>query len=172
MPENSEIENSEISAESPAEAKPSPQSNMLFVIIIGLLVMVLTPLASYVVVRLSLPASPIEDNKIDESSEEQVVLDMEPVIVNIAQTKGTRILKLVPHLVLSEAALRDELQNSSSLLADRILLACSRKTIDDLEGPEGRSTLKRDIMVEVNAAIQGRMKGSVVDIYLSEFLIQ
>ena len=92
--------------------------------------------------------------------------------MNIAQTKGTRLLKLVPHLVLSEAALLEELKNSSSLLADRILLACSRKTIDELEGPEGRATLKREIMAEVNAAIQGCMKGSVVDIYLSEFLIQ
>jgi flagellar basal body-associated protein FliL len=165
-------ENSEIGAESPEVAKPSPQGNMLFVIIIGLLVMVLTPLASYLVVRLSLPASPIQDEQKEESNKEQVVLDMQPILVNIAQTKGTRLLKLVPHLVLSEAALQDELKNSTSLLADRILLACSRKTIDELEGPEGRATLKRDIIAEVNAAIQGRMKGSVVDIYLSEFLIQ
>jgi flagellar basal body-associated protein FliL len=165
-------ENSEINVETPVEAKTSPPGNMLFVIIIGLLVMVLTPLASYLVVRLSLPPSPLQDEEAEVSSKEQVVLDMEPVLVNIAQTKGTRVLKLEPHLVLSEVALLEELKNSSSLLADRILLACSRKTIDELEGPEGRATLKREIMAEVNAAIQGRMKGSVVDIYLSEFLIQ
>ncbi len=165
-------ETSETNAAESVEAKPAPNGNMLLVIIVGLLVMVLTPLASFLVVRLSLPAAPIEHEKTEESSGKQVVLDMEPVLVNIAQTKGTRVLKLEPHLVLSEAALLTELQNSSSLLADRILMACSRKTIDELEGPQGRATLKREIIAEVNAAIQGRMKGSVIDIYLSEFLIQ
>ena len=58
------------------------------------------------------------------------------------------------------------------MLIDRVITAASRKTLDELDGPEGHEALKRDIMSEINAAIKEKMAGSVIDVYFSEFIVQ
>jgi flagellar basal body-associated protein FliL len=58
------------------------------------------------------------------------------------------------------------------MLRDKVLSAASVKTIDELEGPQGRENLKREIMNLINASIKDRMSGAVVDVYFNEFLIQ
>jgi flagellar basal body-associated protein FliL len=159
-------------ADGAAAAKPaSGKLGMLVVIIVGFLVMAITPLVTYFAVKATLPP-PVEKKQEEKKEGERPILDLKPVNVNIAETKGTRILRVEAHLVLSEAKLMEELKNSTSMLVDRIILAASRKTLDELDGPEGHEALKRDIMSEINAAIKEKMTGSVIDVYFSEFIVQ
>jgi flagellar basal body-associated protein FliL len=159
-------------AEGDKPAKAHSSLGGLIAVVAGLLVMVLTPMISYFVVKATVPPpiEPVAEHK--EGENKDVVLPLKAITVNIAETKGTRILRLEPHLVLSEAKLLEELKSSTAMLADKIILAVGRKTIDELEGPDGRQGLKRDIMSEINAAFRGRMAGSVIDVYFNEFLIQ
>lgn len=161
-------------AEAQNAAKGGPgKSSMIIIIVVALLVVVVTPLSTFLVIKKMAPAPVVEVEQPKTASGTEKVIKLEAVIVNIAETKGTRILRFQPHLVVSEANLADDLQsNYTALLMDRIILAASRKTIDDLEGVQGREGLKREIISEINAAIKDRMAGSVVDVYFSEFLIQ
>jgi len=163
-----------------AQAKPSSgKLGMLVVIIVGFLVMAITPLVTFFAVKATLPP-PVEKKEgaghggHGEGKEvsSRPMLDLKPVNVNIAETKGTRILRVEAHLVLSEAKLLEELKDSTSMLVDRVITAASRKTLDELDGPEGHEALKRDIMSEINAAIKEKMAGSVIDVYFSEFIVQ
>ena len=192
-------------AKTAAGAKPMPW----LVLIVGILVMLLTPTASYFLVKLTqTPAATTEQ----EASEPEVAkkeghgkaegakkeghgakkeghgkaegkekkggekdsatFNMSSMLINIAETKGTRILKITPHLMLSEPEMSGKLAPIKALLVDTIATVTSGKTLDELDGPTGRDNLKKAIVLRVNKLLESRMTGSVVDIYFEEFLIQ
>jgi flagellar basal body-associated protein FliL len=193
-------------AKSAAGAKPMPW----LVLIVGVLVMLLTPTASYFMVKLTNP--PAADTEQEPSEQEgakkeghgakkeghgakkeghgakkgghgktaekvgdekdSASFNMTSMLINIAETKGTRILKIAPHLVLSEPAMSAKLNAIKALLVDTITTVASAKTLDALDGPTGRDNLKKDIVQRLNKLLESRMTGSVVDIYFEEFLIQ
>lgn len=160
-------------AGAPAAGKSGSKMGMFVVIIIGFLVMILTPVITVIVVKMQLPP-PIESEiaTVENKGVETVLELGDSILVNIAETKGTRVLRLKTHLVLSEARLQPELSNMTPMLKDRVMLAASRRTIDELDGVQGREALKRDIMGEINAVIKDKMNGAIIDVYFSEFLIQ
>lgn len=155
--------------------KPLP----VLVLVVGLLVMLLTPVASFFVVKLSLPAqAPAEaapaKKETAKSKEEPAlaIFNLNSMLINVADTKGTRILKIAPHLVLSETEMLPKLAPIKTMLIDTITTVASAKTLDELDGPAGRENLKKDILTRVNKLLESRMTGSVADVYFDEFLIQ
>ncbi len=171
---------------------------MFVVVIFGLLVMTLTPVITFFVVKaVAVPQAVSEagghkeakaeggggghgakkeggghgggEGKADSSN----ILSLKSVMVNIADTKSTRVLRLEVHLVVSDVELVGELKNNyMSMLLDRVMFAASRKTLDELEGPQGRESLKRDIIGEINSIIKNKLAGAITDVYFVEYLIQ
>ncbi|MFH0878847.1 MAG: flagellar basal body-associated FliL family protein [Lentisphaerota bacterium] len=151
-------------------AATKPKSNMMMVIIIGVVITVLTPLITFFVVKATVPP-PVNTEPKKEMSE-QATYDLKEIYVNIAETKGTRILKFQPVLVLSEPKLLDQITKLDAMVKDRIIMAASTKTIDELEGPNGKEALKREIVALINSETKDQMNGAVTDVYFTQFLIQ
>ena len=167
---NTEETKQEEVAEEPAQS--APKSNTLLVVIVGAVVVILTPLVSFFVIKSILPPPVKTEKSVEENGKGNPIYDLKPVRVNVAETRGTRIVLLKAHLELSEERLREKIDENEAMIMDRIMLAVSRRTIDELEGDENRELLKKDIMSELNAAIKDKMSGAVLDVYFSEFLIQ
>ncbi|HBA84883.1 MAG TPA: hypothetical protein DCZ95_12385 [Verrucomicrobia bacterium] len=153
-----------------AQAAAKPKSNLIVVIIIGVAITIATPLITYFVVRATVPPPVVAEEK--ESAKAGGYCDMMEMYVNIAETKGTRILKIQPVLVLSDAKLEEKIKQLEAMIKDKILMATSTKTIDELEGPNGKEALKREIVSLINAAIKDKMSGAITDVYFTQFLIQ
>ncbi|MEI6210438.1 MAG: flagellar basal body-associated FliL family protein [bacterium] len=158
-------------------SKPLPW----LVLVVGLLVMLLTPTASYFVAKSSIPANTQETPakkepaKAKAESKEPPLLSFNAMLVNVKDTKGTRVLKITPNLMLSDAELKKELESPSfkTLLKDLITDVASAKTLDDLDGPTGRENLKKDILARINKMLVSKdITGAVADVYFDEFLIQ
>jgi flagellar basal body-associated protein FliL len=113
-----------------------------------------------------------EKAKSGEESTLGLAFNVKEVFVNVAETKGTRVLKVVMTIIVSEEGLLVELKKSDALVRDRIGAVASKMTLDQLEGVNGRELLKKNIISQLNLAFQDKMEGIVTDIYLSEFLIQ
>ena len=161
-------------AEGAAAAGAKPKSGILPIIIIGGALIVVIPIVTIVGVKMFMPSPSLVVKEKAETAEagEPATYSLKEIYVNIAETKGTRILKIVPFLVLSEQKLATEIAKYDALLRDRVSMAASSMTIDELEGPNGRETLKKEIAIQINTALKDRMAGAVVDVYFSEFLIQ
>ena len=155
-------------------AKPAGKSKgPLLIILVGVLVMTVTPLATYFVVRQSAaPAQPSPEAVATEPAPQPIVMQIEPLVVNISGTRMTRVLRLQVHLVLSEARLKEVLEEMMPMVKDRIMATAGRRTLDEMEGIDDRDSLKRDIALEINSLVRNRMAGSVLDVAFSEFLIQ
>jgi flagellar basal body-associated protein FliL len=200
-----------------AKAKQIP----LLVLIIGILVMLVTPLTSFFLVKMAMPKPDAgteesaggaegkkeskkeghgegakkegkeggkkeghgesakkeggkKEGKGKENGAEQdsTTFTLPFMLINIAETKGTRILKITPHLILSEPEMGAKMPALKPLLMDAITTVTSGKTLDELDGPTGRENLKKSIIQRINKLLETRMTGAVADVYFEEFLIQ
>lgn len=156
-------------------AKPAPKGggkSVVAVIFVGLLVMTVTPAATYFVVRNMPDRNNGERAGRPAAPREAIVVSVDPVTVNIAGTRMTRVVRVQAHLVLSEARLEPILEKKMPMVKDRIMTTLGRRTMEELEGIDDREALKRDIVLEVNSLVRDHMAGSVLDVAFSEFLIQ
>lgn len=150
-------------------AAATPKTGMLVVILLGFMVMLLTPLITFFVVKQTVKTTP--DKPKTQGPVSMSIHSVDPIVVNIDGTGSTRHLRLVAHLRVSDERLLKELEEKNPLIKDRILAAISGKKLIDLEGAKGREELKKDIMGRVNAEINDPMKGVVVEVLFSEYLI-
>ncbi|MEI6808605.1 MAG: flagellar basal body-associated FliL family protein [bacterium] len=175
-------------------AAPSSKSGLLLTIIICAVTIVVSAGVTFVVARMTAPSAPSGTDRGASSEGEKKsahgggekagheggekagvvskLVAVKEVYVNIAETKGTRILKIVPNLVVSEDALAKEMMLAEALVRDRIGAAAAKMTLDDLDGVNGRENLKKEIMTLINLSMQNKMAGVVTDVYFSEYLIQ
>lgn len=187
-------------AKSSTNAKQIPW----LVLAVGILVMLVTPTASYFLVKLTMATPEAatsegatheggkkeggkeegakheggkkeggkkEGGKEEGGEKESGTFNLPFMLINIAETKGTRILKITPHLIFSEPEMANKMPPLKPLLMDTITTVASGKTLDELDGPTGRENLKKVIIQRLNKLLETRMTGSVVDIYFEEFLI-
>lgn len=164
------------------DAKGSSKMGLIVVVVVGFLVMTLTPLITFFAVKMSMPKA--EESSAEggghgkEKTEEKktAILNLNSIMVNIIETKCTRILRINPQLSLDLSGnpkLEEELKGMLPMLQDKVMLAAKKKTMDELDGPEGQEGLRREILAEINAAIRAsKMQGTVVDVFFSEFMIQ
>ena len=157
----------------PSKAKPDgKKKGPMLLIAIGLLVMMAAPAATFLVGRKSSAPGAEEAAAAKKPAPQPVVMAIEPLTVNIAGTRMTRVLRMQVHLVLSEPRLDPVLKEMLPMVKDRIMSTAGRRTLDQMESVDDRESLKRDIALEINSLVRNRMAGSVLDVAFSEFLIQ
>ncbi len=199
-----ETRDDEAGAEGRAKAAKDKQIPLM-VLIIGILVMLVTPVTSFFLVKLAMPKpeAGTEESAVGEGGKkeghgesakkaggkkeghgkkegkgegsaepESTTFTLPFMLINIAETKGTRILKITPHLILSEPEMGAKMPALKPLLMDTITTVASGKTLDELDGPTGRENLKKTIIQRLNKLLETRMTGAVADVYFEEFLIQ
>ena len=94
---------------------------------------------------------------------------LEPLIVNLARSQGSRFLKVTISLEMSSSEVRPDLEKNIRKLTDSIILLLSTKSFDDVYSVQGKFTLKGEITTRVNQFLTvGQVKGA----YFTEFLIQ
>lgn len=90
-------------------------------------------------------------------------------LVNVSGTMGTRYLLAEFILVGNSAALKAQVEKSDAELRDAAASALASKTITDLEKPGIRNLVRSELITIFNSILG---KGSVTEIYLTEFAIQ
>ncbi|MGC9324897.1 MAG: flagellar basal body-associated FliL family protein [Desulfomonilia bacterium] len=94
---------------------------------------------------------------------------LESFIVNLTDAQGTRYLKVVMQLELSNALLEPEIEKRKPQIRDEIIMLLSSKSFDDVSSVAGKRALKRAIINGVNKYLA---TGQVVQIYFTEFVVQ
>ena len=98
-----------------------------------------------------------------------IMVPMEPFIVNLAQSKGKRFLKVAITLELSSLEVNAEINENIQKITDSILILLSSKTFEDVYSVQGKFKLKDEVTTRVNRFL---VLGHVKDAYFTEFVIQ
>lgn len=108
----------------------------------------------------------------EASSHESGVLSFEPFVVNLADSEGSRFLRVDLRLLVDDGEAAKELQEDEvAMLRIRsgILELLSAQTSDKLVTPEGKASLKTAIAGRA-AETLGKVK--VSDVLFAEFVVQ
>ena len=112
---------------------------------------------------------PVEKEKQKKKVKKDFMFHLEPLIINLAKSQGSRFLKITISLEMSSPEVRSDLEKNIRKLTDSILLLLSTKAFEDVYSVQGKFTLKGEITTRVNQFLTvGQVKGA----YFTEFLIQ
>jgi flagellar FliL protein len=94
---------------------------------------------------------------------------MDSFIVNLTDAQGTRYLKVIMQLEMSNDMLGAEIDRKTPQIRDEIIMLLSSKSFDDISTIAGKRALKRGILNSVNKYL---VSGRVLRIYFSDFVVQ
>ncbi|MGQ9795374.1 flagellar basal body-associated FliL family protein [Desulfosoma sp.] len=97
------------------------------------------------------------------------VKSLETFLVNLADPGGERYLKVTMQLSLNNESVSQEIDSRMAELRDSILMLLSSKEYDDISSLSGKLALKKTLINNLNRVLK---KGTVLDIYFTEFLVQ
>jgi flagellar protein FliL len=94
---------------------------------------------------------------------------MDTFVVNLNDPGGKRYLKTKIELEYFDELLGEELKQRLPQLRDVILLLLSSKSLDEIQGMEGKTALRRELIQRINQALK---TAKVRNIYFTQFVIQ
>jgi flagellar FliL protein len=162
------------------QAAPAPRSTLMNVLLVLVLVLI-AGVGGYFAQKLisgnserMVPSNPPQTQPAAKTMQPVplavgVMMPLEPFMVNLARTKGSRILKVTVTLELNNPAVQPEVEDNRQKIMDSILVLLSSKTFEDVYSIQGKFKLKDEITTRVNRFLA---MGHVKEVYFSEFLIQ
>jgi flagellar FliL protein len=99
---------------------------------------------------------------------------MEPFVVNLADPGSRRYLRMNLKIKLKKPEETEPLlEERMPQVRDAVLLLLSSKTSDQLSNPEGKISLRQELIDQLNKVLKKKkMKSTVKNLYFTEFLIQ
>ncbi len=107
-----------------------------------------------------------------EKKEESFIgalFELDPMVVNLEQSKGKRYLKVKMSFELNKKSVEEEIKARLPQLRDAILLMLSSKSFKDVSTVEGKLALRDALLTRVNGLLT---TGFVKRIYFEEFVVQ
>ena len=163
-----------IAREDEEQVQPKKGMNPIIMIVIGLIGTIIVGTIAFVIVYNMITAGP--DKTSEEAAETSKTVYFgklfsfeEPIIVNLAGTKGQRYLKVSIKFEVTDDDVVEELTARKPLILDLLISILSSKTIDDVSNTVGRNRLRREIIDKSNAEL---VAGKVINVYFTEFVIQ
>jgi len=97
------------------------------------------------------------------------LFELDPMVVNLEQSKGKRYLKVKMSFELNKEAVQEELKARLPQLRDAILLMLSSKSFKDVSTVEGKLALRDALLTRINGLLT---TGFIKRIYFEEFVVQ
>jgi flagellar FliL protein len=109
-----------------------------------------------------------EKEKADQ--EEEFVgktIPMETFVVNLAGSRGGKLLKLSLELEVTNAGVMEEIEKRKPQIRDLIIIILSSKTFEQISEMKGKDSLRDELKDTVNSFLT---KGQIKRIYFTEFI--
>lgn len=110
-----------------------------------------------------------EEEKHAQSAEEEIgkVVPLETFIVNLAGSKGRKVLKVNMELEIKGIDAIQEIDNRKAQIRDFIIIILSSKTYEEVSTKEGKDNLRNEIRDNINTFMS---KGKVANVYFTELI--
>ncbi len=95
------------------------------------------------------------------------VIPLETFIVNLANSKGRKVLKVNMELEVTGTDIVQEVDNRKAQIRDFIIIILSVKTYEQISTKEGKDDLRAEIKDKVNSFLS---KGKITNVYFTELI--
>ena len=97
------------------------------------------------------------------------IISLEPFIVNLADPKGKRYLKVKLEMELTNKVTEKELRKRMPQVRDQIILSLSSKSYQQVKGVPGKNVLRDELTARTNSILK---LGKVKKVYFTDFVVQ
>ncbi len=104
-----------------------------------------------------------------EGQKAGVIFDLDPFVVNLADTPEIRYLKVSIKLQIADGGAADTITGRLPQVRDSLLLLLSSKTYEELRTVEGKMDLREEILQRVNTVLGATV---VTAAYFTDFVAQ
>ncbi len=94
---------------------------------------------------------------------------LDPFIANLSDAEGGRYLKTTLQVEFVAATAPADFDARAPQIRDSILTLLTSKSFEDVRSPEGKQTLREDVIARLNQIMQ---RDAVRAIYFTEFIVQ
>lgn len=95
------------------------------------------------------------------------VIPLETFIVNLAGSKGRKVLKVNMELEIKGAEVVQEIENRKAQIRDFIIIILSSKSYEEVSAREGKDALRNEIKDNINSFLSN---GKIINVYFTEFI--
>ncbi len=95
------------------------------------------------------------------------VIPLETFIVNLAGSKGRKVLKVNMELEIKGSEVIQEIENRKAQIRDFIIIILSSKSYDEVSTKEGKDALRNEIKDNINSFLS---KGKIINVYFTELI--
>lgn len=145
-------------------------SKKLLIVVPGILIQ--AAIAYFAIVHLLLPGiankTPPEVHPVEPLPSVGVVYTLPDIIVNPAETLGTRYLNVTVGLEVADSKAEESLKEREIELKDLLIDIFSSRRLDQLDGIDDRENLRNEIMEKVNPLTSRRL----IRVFFSNFVLQ
>lgn len=96
------------------------------------------------------------------------VIPLETFIVNMAGTKGRRILKVEMELEVQGDQVAEEIERRKAQIRDIIIITLSSKSYDEIASREGKDNMRTEIKDTINNFLTS--KGKIKNVFFTNFI--
>jgi len=100
---------------------------------------------------------------------ENVIHGLQPFVVNLADPKGKRYLKVKIELEVGSEQAVARLEKLDAKLRDSVIMLLTSLTFEDVMTPEGKLRIRDELLDRFNQAVKPERINSI---YFSEFVVQ
>lgn len=102
-------------------------------------------------------------------SAEGIFFDLDPFVVNLADSTDVRYLKVTMKVELTQPTVKPQMDEHVPQIRDSLLVLLSSKDYASIRSVEGKMDLRSEIIQRINAILQGN---KVKNVYFTEFIAQ
>lgn len=159
-----------------AEQEPEKKSSKLIFIIIGVVLIILLAGGGFFAYKMFLAPKPEGEGAVakEETKKEAPpvigeMLVMEPFVVNLADPKGKRYLKVRIELELENKEIVDRATKAAPKLRDMVIMMLTSLDFEEIMTPEGKIRVRDELLERFNEALR---PDQIKNIYFTEFVVQ
>jgi len=105
----------------------------------------------------------------DDSGKPPVLMDMDNITVNLADTDASRFLRTKIKLALRSEDAKAKIEANKAKINDLVITVLSSKKFADIRTPQGKYALKEELVYRINRAVGGK---PVKTLYFTDFVSQ
>ncbi len=105
----------------------------------------------------------------DDSGKPPVLMDLDNITVNLADTDTSRFLRTKIKLALRNEEAKAKIEANKAKINDLVITLLSSKKFADIRTPQGKYALKEELVYRINHAVGGK---PVKTLYFTDFVSQ
>jgi flagellar FliL protein len=161
-------------AQGAEEQTPKKKSKLLFFIILGVVILLIGGGGFFAYTKFFAPKPPAVDaTKEAEPKEPPSVIGeiyaLEPFVVNLADPKGKRYLKVKIEIELETPAAVEKATKVAPKLRDMVIMMLTSLGFEEVMTPEGKIRIRDELLERFNQIMR---PDRIKNIYFTEFVVQ